>query len=360
MRRQLAGFAAMVLGLGGCASTPQRAPAPSPTGSERLVVLDSTGRLAAYDVADLTVRWETALRADPPVSFGDYPRHALAVGADAVAYVVAPAEGTRPVLFAVDTGTGRQRFALPLPDGVEARVPVPDPTRHRVYLLASRPAGRDGRQAVIVVVDPGAPRVVETVPVSPADGRHWIPYAGTLSADARRLVISYHGDDTTGVDVLDAATLRRAPCAAPGAVPCTTQVHGRIRAYGYGLVAATGGEEMLLLSVDGRVTGRLDTQLAGNHLMEFDVDDARHRIYAIGPCGYTGGLAVIGGTTRLIRPPGGPIDERLCGDRVVVVDDGDAVAVTGDNKIRIVDVHNGKVLRATPSDRPAIEAVVVH
>lgn len=359
VRGYLAAVAVVLLALAACGKEQRPAPVPSPAGSDRLVVLDSTGRLTAYDVADLAVRWKVTLRSGHPVSFGRYPQHALAVGPDGVAYAVAPAEASRPVLFAVDVDTGRTRFTLPLPEKVEARVTVADPTRRRVYVLASRPAGRGGRQAVVVVLDPGARRVVETVPVSPADGRHWIPYAGALSAGMGRLAISYHGEDTTGVDFLDTATLRRAPCATPGAVPCTTRVHGRILPYGEGFAASTGFEDILLLSADGRITGRVDTQLAGNHLMEFDVDNGRHTVYALGPCGYTGGLAAAAGSTRLLRRPGAPVDDRLCGDRVALVEDGAAAAVTGDNKIQIVDVYNGKTLRVVPLSATAIDAVTI-
>jgi hypothetical protein len=363
VRAYLAAAAVAMLGLAACAAGPQPAAVPSPGVSDRLVVLDASGRLTAYDAGDLAVRWATTLRTDHPGSFGDFPEHAIAVGADGVIYVVAPAEGARPVLFAVDAGTGRPRFTLALPDGVEARVPVPDPARGRVYLLASRTAGRaGGRQAVVVVVDPGARRVLSTVPVSRADERHWIPYAGALLAGAGRLAISYHGEDTTGVDILDAATLRPAPCARPDAAPCTTEVHGHILTYAGGLAAATGSEELLLLTLDGRVTRRLDTKLTRNHLMEFDVDEERHAVYAIGPCGYVGGLARIAvatGTTQLIRPPSADVEDQVCGDRVSVVEDGSAVAVTGGGKIQIVDVDNGQTLRTGSFAGPAIDAAVV-
>jgi len=121
-----------------------------------------------------------------------------------------------PALFAVDARTGRIRFTLPLPAGVEARVPVPDPARGRLYLLATRPSGTaGGRQAVVVVVDPIGRRVMNTVPASPADRRDWIPYAGALIAGSDRLAISYHGETTTGMAIVDAGTLRPVPCPAP-------------------------------------------------------------------------------------------------------------------------------------------------
>jgi PQQ-like domain len=358
VRACLAAVAVVVLALSGCTVASQPAAVPSSGASDRLVVLDSTGRLASYDVRDLAVRWRTVLKTDHPLSFGDYPEHALAVASDGVIYAVAPAEGTRPVLFAVDAATGRLRFTLDLPDGLEARVPVPDPARGRVYLLASRAAGRaGGRQAIVVVVDLGARQVLSAVPVSPDDGRHWLPYDGMLVAGSGRLAISYHGEDTTGVEILDAATLRPVPCAAP-----CMQVHGRIEAYADGLAAATGNEELLLLTVDGRVTRRLNTQLARNHLMEFDVDGERQAVYAVGPCGYVGGLArtdTASGTTRLIRPPGSTVEDQVCGDRVAVAEDGSAVAVTGDGKIQVVDVGNGKILRTGSVGATVIDAAVV-
>ena len=296
--------------------------------------------------------------------FGDVPAHALALGADGVIYVVAPAEASGPVLFAVDAGTGRPRFTLALPGGVEVRVPVPDPMRGRLYLLASRAAGRiGGRQAVVVVVDPAGHRVTDMVPLGRADEHHWIPYAGELFADSGRLGVSFHGEDTTGLDILDAASLRPSSCARPDAAHCTTEVHGSIQAYGDGLVAATGGEELLLLTVDGRVTRRLTTGLAGNHLMEFDVDDERDVVYAIGPCGYTGGLARVAigtGTSRLIRPSPGAdesdVEERVCGDSIAVVDSGHAVAITRRNKIQIVDTDDGRIRHTVELEGVAIDA----
>lgn len=355
VRAKLAAVAVALLCLSGCpAGQPRaggqpRAAGSPPRASSNLVVLDAAGRLTAYDIRDLSVRWSTTL----PASFGEFPRHAVAAGTDGLVYAVAAAEDSHPALFAVDARTGRIRFTLPLPAGVEARVPVPDPARGRLYLLATRPSGTaGGRQAVVVVVDPIGRRVMNTVPASPADRRDWIPYAGALIAGSDRLAISYHGETTTGMAIVDAGTLRPVPCPAP-----CRQVHGRILSYLGGLAAATGGEELLLLTMDGEVTRRLDSQLAGNHLMEFDVDDARQTIYAIGPCGYTGGLAAIAGTTRLIRPPGTTVTDRVCGDRISVVDHGAAVAVTGGNGIRIVDVRSGKTVHAASVDRAPIDAV---
>jgi hypothetical protein len=58
--------------------------------------------------------------------------------------------------------------------------------------------------------------------------------------------------------------------------------------------------------------------------MEIGVDGSRGLIYAIGSCGYTGGLSVIdigSGRIHLIGPPNaGP--DGICGERVVVANGG--------------------------------------
>lgn len=124
----------------------------------------------------------------------------------------------------------------------------------------------------------------------------WDVYQGAVSADERRIYLSYHGEKITGIDWfdLDASGLHRCKPPLPvfpssGCIPA----HGGFVLHGNDLLAATGTNVILDVGPDGVIRRAFDTKLNRNHLMEFTVDAASNRLYAVGSCGDAGGLSAV-------------------------------------------------------------------
>lgn len=113
------------------------------------------------------------------------------------------------------------------------------------------------------------------------------------------------------------------------------------------------------MTLHGHQLSRTHTGLSGNHLMEFASDLSHHRIYPIGPCYYTGGLAAINldsGKHRLLAPTksGGPTD-LVCGDHAVTVPGKHLLAIahiekpngTGKNSVQFVSTRTGDIKQTT-------------
>jgi hypothetical protein len=366
--------AAVLLALGAC--TPDRGTALSrlPQVGGSLVALDSNGVLVSLAAGNLRPQWKLDLGArDRDARFGRYPRHVLAVDARRQVYVAAP-----PWLFVVDGGTGQVRAAVALPRDVDWAAPAV--VDDGVYL-----AGADRTGApMVALVAAAAHQVTDTATVRPAAGRDWAVYGTAVFAGGSRLAISYHGEKTTGIDVMDLGQLEPLGCpGVPAGAECTTQVHGDLATYSGGLVAATGLASLLLLDSTGREVRRLPTGLLNNHLMEIAVDAAHQAVYALGPCGYAGGLARIalpGGPSRLLVRPGraavalgddlprnglrnladsstGP--GTVCGDRVLVAPGGGVLAVVDVRGVVTVDAGTGALLARRPMGGPVIDAAMV-
>ncbi|MEN3307430.1 MAG: hypothetical protein V7603_3632 [Micromonosporaceae bacterium] len=350
--------ATVLLVLGGCTtgggSVSQVGAAPpqlAVTGS--LVVLDGTGALTAFAARDLRPQWRLDLAArDPSARLGPYPRHVLAVDARRQVYVAAP-----PWLFIVDGVTGQMRAAVRLPADVDWLAPAV--VDDGVYL-----AGPDRTGApMVALVDAAAHQVTDTATIRPAGGRFWPVYATAVFAGGSRLAVSYHGDSTTGLDIVDLGQLE--PLGCPGLPPgaeCSTAVHGGVAGYPGGLLAATGFADLARLDDSGRVTGQLTTGLAGNHLREIAVDAGRRVAYAIGPCAYAGGLARVAlgaGRTRLLAALGSTGPGAICGDRVLVAPGGVALAVVDSRRAAILDAGTGAVRVARSVAAAAVDAVLV-
>ena len=176
----------------------------------------------------------------------------------------------------------------------------------RLYAFGNRQAGGSGRwDAVLTIVELETGAVLASETVREAErgkwrgwGTDWFAYGGALSADERRLILSYHGRDTTGADLFRisagsrvAASGRaerrcrgrgtRWPCG-PGRTDIP-RVHGAVAAVGTGFVGTAGEWGLLRLDRRGRVVRRMSL-MPGDHLMDFALDGARSPLY-VSSCG---------------------------------------------------------------------------
>lgn len=106
------------------------------------------------------------------------------------------------------------------------------------------------------------------------------------------------------------------------------RLHGAVEARGTRLLATAGDPPYILdLRANGRLVRRFDSQLEGNHLMEFALDQRQSRLFAIGSCGYSGGLSRLDLSSATITLFGYPAPREvdvdgnrqgICGERVSV------------------------------------------
>lgn len=278
-------------------------------------------------------------------------------------------------LIALDPTTGRQRAEWELPGGVAYRSLAVGTRTGVVYLFGNRPSGRatlgTGQDAVVTVLDAQSGRVIRSWTARSADGRDWSVYRGEVSADEQRVFLSYHGSDTTGVDwfTLRGQTLTR--CRPPAPDLACIDSHGDFTPYGSGLLVATGLSAIKQVGLRGRVIRRYDTDLRGNHLMGFALDRERKRLYAVGSCGYVGGLSMVQlstGATRRLAPrlPKTRDSEAalpangVCGERISRLGQGRVVITKVANSVPepdsagsvlVVDT-DGKVVASHPTTAP--------
>jgi hypothetical protein len=152
------------------------------------------------------------------------------------------------------------------------------------------------------------------------EGRDWYTGWITVSPDEESLLITYHGSDTTGSDLIRLDPIRVCVDRTPEWAACLATNHGRAQRAGDDILAATGEAQLALLTSSGRVTRKLDTGLRNIHLMEFAV--AGDVAYAFGDCVKGAGLARVpldGGTVRrLSRSVCGDVATPLAGSTLVL------------------------------------------
>jgi hypothetical protein len=346
-------LAAILLVLAGCTSAPSAAAPRLPTVDGSLIVLDSDGVLTSLRAADLRPQWRIDLGGRERYSgLPRYPRHVLAVDARRQLYVTAP-----PWLFVLDGGTGRLRAAVSLPPDVEWLAPAVD--GDGVYLAG---ADRNGTP-MVALVDMAAHQVTDTATLRPAAGRYWAVYATAIFAGGSRLAVTYQSQTATGMDMVDLGELQPVRCQAGtrDGSGCAAQVDGGVVGYRDAAVAATGATNLVRLDGSGRVSSYLSTGLAGAHLRELAVDAGRQELFAVGACGYAGGLATVGlraGAARLLAAPSRPGSGQVCGDRVLVAPGGAELAVVGARHAAMLDSDTGAVLVSRTVSAPLVDAVL--
>ena len=143
--------------------------------------------------------------------------HAMALTADgSTLYLLVPRGADQPrapdQLVTFDLATRQVRARHPLDAATSYRSLALGPRSGQLYLFGNRHQAA-GQAAVVAMVDPAAGTVRSRWTIRPAGGRTWLVYRGVVSDDERHLVVSYHGPDTTGADVLTKKGDRLARCA---------------------------------------------------------------------------------------------------------------------------------------------------
>jgi hypothetical protein len=280
------------------------------------------------------------------------PGRLLATSPDGTTVYVLVREPKHPSIAVVATASGRLRVRIPLPAGLDGRSLVVGPHSGTLYVLAGREGTRRNEveglesSAQLLVVDPGARRVRKSVELRPLQGREWYVNSAAVAPDERTLYVTYHGSDTTGADWIALPELRRCRRSPHPWTGCLGDVlHGHLQPLAAGgFVAATGSPRVLRYDGSRRLAAKLNTRLAGNHLMDFAVNKREDAVAAVGSCEYRPGLALLdlrtGESHVSTREP------EVCGGRIVFA--GGALLV-GRNAGQVAVPRPGKILVVNPA-----------
>ena len=306
-------------------------------------------------------------------------------GRAVLALVRYPVSG-RSSVAVVDARSLRVRCSHPLEPGVRYSGLLLGRSG-TVYAVGARRSGRSRLDSVLTMADAETGELLGSYTLREADqtprvrtGKGWWAYWAALSPDERRLVVSYHGGDTTGADsfrvwpgsrVSGEAPERRCPAHVPP-TRCPSDrtdagwVHGAVTPAGAGFVAATGGHAMLRLDRRGRESGRLHLNGHLGHLMDFEIDARRGLLY-VSACGARPGiLRVELARGRRTSVPSG----EFCGSPLAVHADRflmlnaarvDRLGYRGwrSEDLRLIDLRRPGAGRPIPRSAGPLDAVVV-
>lgn len=273
---------------------------------------------------------------------------------------------TKDTIFAALVDSSRKKtaaVAISLKDFTATRVAeIADSIVYRWLVVGPRTgrlffASEEGVR--VVMFDPRTKSLVRYSPSRDPGLFRWVWWLA-MSPKEDRLYFSYHGD-ATGVDWLDVKGSTFVACnesISRSPIDGCASAHGRVVPYGTGMAVAAG-PHVLLLNTHGGQIHAFDTGLDPyNHFMEFAVDTANRAAYAIGPCAYAGGL------TRIPLTLSSPVDESgtllnpsVCGERIVLSDDGRFLAVASGDKLTLVESRTGAVLRTIVLSAPVVDVL---
>lgn len=293
VKRALAAFlvvaATACSGAGPVSDTP--APLTSSTASTRVFSLLTNNHLVVADIDTGAILAELTL-AGPPARPSQTRAMAVSPERRTLYAVVTEASG-RARVAVIDTTTLGLVDSIDLGADMEYRGLALGPRTGRLYVFANQRG-----DAVVRVFDPSG--TLQTWLGRKAEGRTWFIYQGAVSSDETALYLSYHGPDTTGID--------RFEMQPTGLLRCSVRTrpesgcfltHGSFALERGALIASMAEQPIGALDpLTGARRDEYDLRLEGNHMPEFTVASAVGRIYALGSCGYTGGLSMVDLATK--------------------------------------------------------------
>lgn len=334
------------------------------------------------------------LRAEDGRLVANYDLAAAQNSLDAIAstghYLGTSKDGTR--LFALISGSESQpshvytldvatRALRPTHDVEDASVVFRSlavgPQTGRVYLF-----GNQRGDVVVAQLDANADAELKRWTVKRQDSFNWWIYQGAVGADERQLFISYHGVDTTGIDWMGIAsdTLKLCTTRQRPDMGCINS-HGSFVFYKNSLLTATGEEPILQHTQQGKLLGAFDAGLQGNHLMEIALDVHNQQLYAVGSCGYVGGVTRINlekpGSLESMSdtwkatpyPPRRLAPRAVCGERLALSRDGSklVIGVTArpvpsaysPGALKLIDTTTGELLWTTETEAEPVDVILV-
>jgi len=332
---------------------------PVASASSDVVILTASNDIERLDVASAALRWKTPLGG---IRQDGFAAHVMAV-AGSGNHVVVLVRGSPSVVVFVDLSTGRVTARRELPPGLVYRGVDVGPASGRVYLFANRDVGPDRggelgplSEAVVVVLDSDLSNVLISQTVRSTYGFNWRVYRGAVDRDETRILLSYHGPDSTGVDLIHLNGTHLDNRCATSSAACIPS-HGGFAVGSRVMFFATGSSPILRTDHDGNLLGDIDTGIEGEHIMELTLDGSQRFLFIAGSCLYSDGLFevdTVTRTTRIVDPP----RSDTCGERVMAL--SDSVLVVIDPHVVAIDRKTGRINHSLkfPTD-PAVDGLVV-
>jgi hypothetical protein len=137
------------------------------------------------------------------------------------------------------------------------------PMSNRLYMFGNCPDSIN-----VTVFDPSATRELENWSGTLPAKLDWMIYQGNVSADERRVFISYHGSNTTGIDWFDVLSNRLERCQQhddPN-LGCI-RAHGGFEIRGNKIFATAGGRLIVQTVINGSSLMAYDTYIEHNHVV---------------------------------------------------------------------------------------------
>jgi hypothetical protein len=314
------------------------------------------------------------------------PLLATAPGDKAVVVLVKEPAPSRDRVAVIDAASFKTRCSYLLERGVRYSGLLLGRSG-RLYAFGKKRAGGSRRwDAVLTIVDVETGAVAASETMREAErgkwrgwGTDWFVYGGALSADERRLILSYHGRDTTGADQFlispgsrvsasgraERRCLGRGPRwpCGPGRVDIPL-VHGAVAAVETEFVGAAAEDGLLRLDRRARVVERMPVP-PDDHLMDFALDGARSLLY-VSSCGRRPAIQRLDlARNRQQTLPSG----RVCGQPLAVHRDRFLVLAAtrvdkhgypaGRPRLRLIDLEDPDSGARVPRSGAPLDALVV-
>ena len=255
---------------------------------------------------------------------GTFPSYGSLLAASPDRHTVyALVRGKAQQVAAIDRdGAGRESHQLP-GDVTWRRLAV-GPKTGRLYLAGNVPGARRNSLGNVelgvrlLVLSPNGDHLSQTN-IREAAGGDWYVQSLTIAEDESSVLVSDHGSDTTGSDLVRLDPIRTCRDTTPKWGACLARNHGRAQWIDDGILAATGEPTLVILEPSGRRVRELDTGLRDVHLMEFTT--AGDVAYAFGNCVQGAGLARV----PLKRGSSRSLVGDVCGDTAALLDDSTLV-----------------------------------
>jgi hypothetical protein len=188
--------------------------------------------------------------------------------------------GERDHIEALDATTLESRRRYPLARGIHY-TGITLGRSGRLYAYGIRRAAVGRSVPMLTILDPDGATIANHSVPGRAE-RDWSVQAGTASVDERRIVLTYHGGNTTGADWIDRAPGAPRRCKSRESdKACIFEIHGGVEPYRDGFLATTGSH-VIEVSRDGRVVRRVPLAPRNVHIMDFVLN--RSHLY-VSSCG---------------------------------------------------------------------------
>jgi hypothetical protein len=253
--------------------------------------------------------------------------------------------GKQDVLVMVDLENGRVSRRLPLPRGIDFRAVDRTPSG-LVVIGGNAPSGKktlddvDAQTAFLAIVDPGLRRLrlkklrsVET-PHERFGYPDWQIADVGVAADDSFAVVTYHGVNTTGADVIPLGDGEAISCTPTTSVTagCIEVIHGAVEMLASGFIAALGTPPQIgRFDARGKSRARWNVGLPDAHVTEFAL--YQNSAIVLERCAKGGGMAEVrisDGRVQILHraavspaatliPPNAVCGERISAGRNLIV-----------------------------------------